>query len=396
MVSLSKLTSQHFQDDAVPLELLQQRAFNSRWAQQEADVIPLTAADPDFRICPAIRQRLADYALEGVMSYGPPLGLPEFRSTVAQWFQSHRGIICGPEDVFATDSAAAGMAAIARASLEIGDEVLIPDPVDFLFEHTVRRAGGVPKRVAISYDMTAAEYIEELEKQRTKRTKMIWLCNPHNPLGRVFSAEWLRAVANWSIEHGLKILSDEIWSDIVYRPHIHISVAALSPEIARQTVTVYGFSKNFALAGLRVGCLVCSNPLWREQIVEAADAPSTVFGVAVLSQVAAIAAINEGGPWLAEFRQHLQEQRDYTVQRLSAWPETKVNVPQGTYVIFPRPTHPHIEELVAEMKRSARVALVPGSARWFGPGAVGHLRICFATSRGILTEAFDRLDRFWA
>jgi cysteine-S-conjugate beta-lyase len=396
MIGLSKLTSQHFQDDAVPLELLQQRAFNSRWAQQEADVIPLTAADPDFRICPAIRQRLVDYATEGVMSYGPPLGLPEFRSTVAQWFQSNRGITCGPEDVFATDSAAAGMAAIARASLEIGDEVLIPDPVDFLFEHTVQRAGGIPKRVAISYEMTAAEYIEELEKQLTNRTKMIWLCNPHNPLGRVFAAEWLRAVANWSIEHGLKILSDEIWSDIVYQPHVHTSVAALSPEIAQQTVTVYGFSKNFALAGLRVGCLICADPLWREQIVEAADAPSTVFGVSVLSQVAAIAAITDGGSWLTEFRQHLQDQRDYTVQRLSAWPETKVDVPQGTYVIFPRPTHPHIEELVEEMKRSAKVALVPGSARWFGPGAVGHLRICFATSRGILAEAFDRLDRFWA
>ncbi len=148
-----------FQDEAVPLDLLRQRAFNSRWAQQDPDVIPLTAADPDFRICPAVRQRLADYAQEGVMSYGPPLGLPEFRSTVAAWFREQRGMACQPEDVFATDSAASGMAAIARASLQPGDEVLIPDPVDFLFEHTIRRAGGVARRVSIGFDTTAEAYI---------------------------------------------------------------------------------------------------------------------------------------------------------------------------------------------------------------------------------------------
>jgi cysteine-S-conjugate beta-lyase len=389
-------SSYTFTDRAVPLELLRQRAFNHRWAQQEdPEVIPLTAADPDFPACQVIRHRLGAYVRSGVFSYGPPLGLPEFRGAVAHWWQTTRGVTCHPDQVFATDSVAAGMAAVARASLQPGDEVLIPDPVDFLFEHTVARAGGIVRRVLVRPGMDAAEYIAALEAQWTERTTMLWLCNPHNPLGLVFSADWLRAVATWAIERELRILSDEIWSDIVYSPHQYTAVASLSGAIAARTVTVYGFSKNFALAGLRVGCVICADLQWQRDIVTAADAESTVFGVAVLSQVAAIAAMEEGQPWLLAFREHLQAQRDYVAQRLARWPQTEVFLPQGTYVIFPKLLVGDVEVLVDRMRREAKVALVPGAPRWFGLGARGHVRLCFATSRGILRRACDRLDRFW-
>src|SRR5262249_11384535 len=179
-----------------------------------------------------------------------------------------------------------------------------------------------------------------------------------------------------------------------YPPYTHAAVASLSPEIARRTVTVYGFSKNFALAGLRVGCVVCSDPEWRRRIIDASDAESTVYGVSVLSQVAAIAALEHGGDWLASFLRHLRAQRDYAVERLAQWPGVAVAAPQGTYVVFPN-VHAltdDAERLCEQLREQARVALVPGAARWFGPGAGGHLRLCFATSRRILEQAFDRLD----
>jgi len=223
---------------------------------------------------------------------------------------------------------------------------------------------------------------------------MLWLCNPHNPLGLVCSREWLHSVARWATAHGLRILSDEIWSDIVYAPHCHVSVASVSPEIGRNTVTVYGFSKNFALAGLRVGCAVCTDPQWRNDIIEASDAQSTVFGVSVLSQVAVIAALQEGGQWLSDFVMHLHAQRDFVIERLLRWPGVTVHPPQGTYVAFPdiQALGSDSESVCAHLREHARVALVPGASRWFGPGAKGHARICFATSRRILQEAFDRLD----
>jgi aspartate/methionine/tyrosine aminotransferase len=241
---------------------------------------------------------------------------------------------------------------------------------------------------------TAEEFIAGMKSRLTPRTRMLWLCNPHNPLGVVYSRDWQQKVAEWAIRHGLRIVSDEIWSDIVYQPHRHISLASISPEIARNTVTVYGFSKNFALAGLRVGCVICPDSVWRKEIVAASDAESTVYGVSVLSQVAVIAALNEGREWLAEFVRHLQAQRDYVLDRLAAWPGVTVHPPQGTYVAFPdvRSLSDDSELLCRQLSEQARVALVPGAPRWFGPGARGHLRICFATSRRILREAFDRLE----
>jgi aspartate/methionine/tyrosine aminotransferase/2-polyprenyl-6-methoxyphenol hydroxylase-like FAD-dependent oxidoreductase len=383
-----------FSDNIVRLDLLRERAFNMRWAQQPADVIPLTAADPDFPVCPAIQEQLVRYVRDGVLSYGPPEGLPQFRESIARWMRETRHMDCTVEEVFATDSAASGMAVLARASLAHGDEVLIPDPVDFLLHHTVQRAGATPVRVRVEPGTSAEEFVRGMESRLTGRTRMLWLCNPHNPLGVVYSREWQQRVAEWAISRGLRIVSDEIWSDIVYTPHLHVSLASISSEIARNTVTVYGFSKNFALAGLRVGCLICPDPEWRKEIIAASDAESTVFGVSVLSQVAVVAALNDGREWLAQFVQHLQAQRDYVVGRLAKWPGVTVNPPQGTYVIFPdiRNLSYDSEALCQQLREQARVALVPGAPRWFGPGASGHLRICFATSRRILQEAFDRLE----
>jgi aspartate/methionine/tyrosine aminotransferase len=383
-----------FSDDAVRLDLLRQRAFNLRWAQQPADVIPLTAADPDFPICPAVQEELVRYIQDGVLSYGPPEGLPRFREAVAEWMRATRRLDCTAETVFAVDSAASGMAVVARASLRSGDEVLIPDPVDFLFHHTIERAGAVSVGVPVKPATTAEEFIAGMEARLTPRTRMLWLCNPHNPLGVVYTREWQKSVAAWAIAHGLRLLSDEIWSDIVYPPHGHVALASISPEIDRRTVTVHGFSKNFALAGLRVGCVLCSDPKWRQEIVDASDAVNTVFGVSVLSQVAVLAAVRGGRDWLAQFVSHLQGQRDYAVERLARWPGVTVTPPQGTYVVFPcvRSLGEDAEKVCEQLKERARVALVPGAARWFGPGAAGHLRLCFATSRRILEEAFDRLD----
>lgn len=384
-----------FSDDSVPLALLRERAFNLRWAQQPEGVIPLTAADPDFPICPAIQENLIRYISDGVLSYVPPEGLPTFREAVAEWMHLTRGMDCAAEHVFACDSAASAMAVVARASLKPGDEALIPTPVDFLLGHAIERSGATAVRVGVTGSTSAKEFIGGLESRITPRTRMLWLCCPHNPLGVVYSRQWLQTVAEWAVRHGLRIVSDEIWSDIVYPPHQHTSVAALSPEIARRTVTVYGFSKNFALAGLRAGCVVCADPDWKRQIVAASDAESTVYGVSVLSQVAVVAALREGRSWLAEFVKHLEKQRDYVVERLSRWPGVKVNSPQGTYVIFPdvRSLDDDSELLCKRLLADARVALVPGLPRWFGEGSEGHVRICYATSRAILQEAFDRMER---
>lgn len=389
-----KTTGQIFSNRAISTRTLRQRAYNLRWAGQDPDVIPLTAADSDFPVSQAIIDALSEYMQGGIFSYTPPEGLPEFREAVATWFSEHKGLSCGPEHVLATDGAASTLQVVAFSFVSPGDEILIFDPVDFLFQTTVERAGGCTVRVALTVDMPIELLLAELDSALTKRTTMLWLCNPHNPLGRVFSADELLALGNWALEKGVSIVSDEIWSDIVYAPYRHTCMASLSPEIAQITLTVYGFSKNFGLAGMRMGALITHNASWMERVIQMSGARETLFGSCVLSQIAAIAAMEHAVDWLSAFVQHLQRQRDLVFQRIYCWPGFELDLPQGTFVAFPKLPAGDISEDVfcSEILKKARVALVPGSPRWFGPGARHHVRISFATSEEILTQALDRIE----
>jgi aminotransferase len=385
-----------FGDDRVRFDLLRQRAFNLRWATVDPDVIPLTAADPDFSVARCIRDAIGAYTEGGVFSYGPPDGLPTFRAACARVQRERRGIAaCEPDHILPTDSAASAMFVAARYVLQPGDEAIVFDPVDFLFAASTEAAGGVVVRSPLDPG-TGAFDLDALAAAITPRTKLLTLCNPHNPVGRVLSRAELEAIANLALRHDLWIMSDEVWGDVVYAPHRLIPIASLGPEVAARTLGVYGFSKTFGLAGLRVGFLAAPTRAVRDGLLEVSRAATTAFGVSTLSQVAATAAYDEAWPWFEGFLAHLRRMRDLAVARLSAIPGLAVRSPEGTYVLFV-----HIEglgrgsaEQVATLLLDlGRVAVVPGLARWFGPGATGYIRMTFCTSEAVLTEALDRIER---
>lgn len=399
-----------FADGAVPLGLLRQRAHNQRWAEQPQQVIPLTAADPDFAAAAVIREAMVDYARSGVFSYGPPAGLSGFRKAVARRLQK-RGAQITPEGVIAVNSAAAGLAMVCRHWLRPGDEAIVADPVDYLFAHTVRGAGGVP--VLWKVERHAPLHLESLEALVSPRTRLLCLCNPHNPLGRCFRRDELEQLGRFCRERGIRVLSDEVWSDVVYPPATFTSWLALPPDLAANGAVVYGFSKGFGLAGLRIGFVAMADPDAAAALLASSDQPSTVEGVATISQVAAEAACSaEGQAWLAAFLEHLQARRDQALAALDAIPGLSVHPPDATYVLFarmpgrqhsapaPEPGQDHgleleleerrVEALVERLRLRHGVAVVPGSRRWFGPAAVGHVRLCFATSEGLLAEGLRR------
>jgi aspartate/methionine/tyrosine aminotransferase len=274
-----------FSDAAVPLSLLRDRAFNLRWAELPPNVIPLTAADPDFPVAPAIREAIAAYAAQGVFSYGPAAGLPSFRASVARYLQETRHAPVDPEGVLAVNSAAAGLGLVARHTLRPGDEAIVFDPVDFLFAHTIRSAGAIPVRWPLTRH--GALDLDRLSALVTPQTRMLCVCNPHNPLGRCFTREELTALASFAADRGLWVLSDEIWSEIVYPPASFTSMAALAPALTRRTILVHGFSKAFGLAGLRIGYVAATDPALSRALLQTSELPSTVDGAATLSQVRA-------------------------------------------------------------------------------------------------------------
>jgi aspartate/methionine/tyrosine aminotransferase len=209
----------------------------------------------------------------------------------------------------------------------------------------------------------------------------------------VFTELELQQLAKAAEKHNLIILSDEIWSDIVFSPSRYISMAAL-PEAAMRTVVVTGFSKSYGLAGLRAGAVIAPNSQLLELVMQASDQRSTVHGCNVLAQVAATAALKEAQPWLDQFLIHLHEMRALTVDALNALPGVKCAMPDGCYVAFANvsETGMDAEALSKKWLNEAKVSVVPGLPKWFGSRAQGHIRISFATSRDILEQAFERIN----
>ena len=380
-----------FSNNEVDLSILRKRAYNLRWATLPEGVIPLTAADPDFPCAPEIAERICRFAKERYMSYGPPDGLPEFKEAQAAYYLQRRDIPASPALIFPVDSAAFGIYLTCKAFLGPGDEAIIFDPVDFLFRYSIESVGGVA--VAFAIPPGAEPDMDLLETLVTAKTKMLCLCNPLNPTGKVFTREELTSLGDFACRHNLIILSDEIWSDIIFAPHVYTSIAALNEEIRNRTVTVTGFSKSYGLAGLRIGSVMASSTAHFNLLMDASLHSSTIHGANVVSQVAATCALNECQYWLSGFLAHLQQMRDLCVSELNSIPGFQCIAPEGCYVAFTNitgtgKTSKEIHELLL---KTAKVAVVPGLKEWFGDGATGYIRMSFATSGEILGEALSRI-----
>lgn len=386
-----------FTDQAVDRATLRERAYNYRWAEQSEDVIPLTAADPDFSLAPPIRKALESYLSLGSLAYGPALGLPRFREEVARDL-CRGGVPAHSHQVLATDGAASAMFLVAKAILNPGDEAIIFDPVDFLFERSVCSAGAIPLRVPFSReDGLDLDRLGTLASR--PKVKMIAICAPHNPYGRLLKSEEISHVAELASQYGLSILSDEVWGKITYdHPQPH---SAAHPLAASRTFTVGGFSKSFGLAGLRIGFIHAPSQTAFQRLVEASTLNDTAFGASTLSQIAAISGLTECTEWFAAFIAHLKQARSLMYTRLNRLQGLSCEAPEATYLMSPEIIKQdwikglNSEQLCAAILEHAKVAVVPGSPRFFGAGAEGLIRLSFATSLGIIDEAMDRMESAW-
>src|SRR6185437_3762612 len=321
-----------FDPNLVDLTVLRKRAYNLRWATVPEGVIPLTAADPDTPCAPEIAGAIARFAQDRYFCYGPPDGLPEFRESLACYYQTKRRIPASPSWIFPVDSAAFGIYLTCKAFLSPGDEAILFDPVDFLFGYSIGAAGAKP----VPYVLPAGEELDirRMEALITPRTKLICLCNPLNPTGKVFTEKELLLIGGLACKHDLLILSDEIWSDIVFSPHVYTSIASLNDDIRNRTATITGFSKSYGLAGLRIGAVMASDRARYQRLFDASLHNTTIHGSNLIGQVAATTAICACEGWLKEFVRHLQEMRDLCVHRLNAIDGFSCVPPEGCYVAF--------------------------------------------------------------
>lgn len=365
------------------------------------DVISLGAGEPDLPL-PAVAAAAIERAVkDGKTRYAHMAGLPELRAALSRKFADENGIRHTTDEIIVTSGAKQAVFTALTAVVDPGDEVIIPSPFWVTYPEAVRLLGGVPVEIATRFEDGFKMTPAALRAAITPRTKLVLLNSPGNPTGAVYTRSELEALAAVIEEHDLFVLSDEIYEHITYGAATHVSPAALSPGMAARTATINGFSKAFAMQGLRLG-YVGAPTVWARAMVavqsHAAHHPSTI------SQHAALACLNASADIFPGMRAHYAEARAYALSRLEAMRasgmELRWNDPDGAFYVFlaidgllpARDGDRLIGNSVqlAEYLLDARgLVTVPG----LGFGREGYLRLSFANSVSVLTEGFDRLER---
>ncbi len=381
-----------FENEKVKLDVLKKRAFNLRWAEVDDGIIPMTAADPDYPVAKEITDAMMEYIQDGYFSYTPKLGYPSFCEAISKALYERKGEDIPAKNILPIDSAARAMDIIAKAFLKPGDEMIVFDPCDYLFREACLQAGATPVMFPAALKDGLID-LSDFEKYITPKTKMIGLCNPHNPYGKTYTKEQLDFLMNLCEKYDLYIMNDEIWSDIIYPDSTFTSIYALGNERCDRVLSVFGFSKSFGLAGLRIGCMYTTNDEYFNKLVDASQVLSTAGGIASISQVAGEAAVSKAYYWVDEFMNHLMASRDYAVDEINKIPGLKAYRPSGTYLLYVDMSAYDMkaEEFVNYLKEKVKLVIVPGGRTYFGDLSEGHVRICFATSRAILEEGLKRL-----
>lgn len=385
---------EQFSNSHINLNVLKEKAYNFRWAEVDDGVIPLTAADSDFPVSEQIKNALLNYINDGYFSYTPKMGLPEFIVAIYNYLVNRKHEHVERECILPIDSAARGMYIISEAILKDGDEAIVFNPVDFLFRHSMSHAGAK----LIEYPVTVVDGkfdLSNLESYITSKTKMIGLCNPHNPLGLLYTKEDLQFIFKLAEKYNLYIMNDEIWSDIVYSKKAFVSILNIGNYNYDRVLSVYGFSKSFGIAGLRVGCIYTTNKDLYQRVVEKANVMSTAGGISSLSQVAGIACLNDSMEWLEAFLIHLEQMRNYAYKRINSMPLVSSSLPEATFLLYIdiRKFGMESKEFTDYMQEKVKLALIPGGDTFFGSMSEGFVRLCFSTSYEILEEGLNRLEK---
>ena len=327
----------------------------------------------------------------GKVHYSDLPGILPLREAIAAKLARQNGMTVTPDQVVVTNGLTHGSYAALMAFIDDGDEVILLEPYYPQHIGKIELAGGVP--VPVPLDATNGYAIDaaRIEASITARTKMIVLINPCNPTGRVYTHEELTALADLAIRHDLIVVSDEVYEEIVYDEAEHISIASL-PGMAERTVTLFAFTKSYAMDGWRIGSLAAPKAAIGAILKITAN---DVTHVNTFIQEGALAALTGDPGVLAELIADDRTKRDRVVTRLNQISGVTCPWPQGTIYAFPDVSRlgPSAQSLAERLMDEAGVVVEAGS--FYGPAGEGHLRLCFgALSLDEIDIALDRMASF--
>ena len=361
-------------------------------------VIGFGAGEPDFAtpgyIVEAAARACADPRMQ---KYTPAAGLPELRAAVAAKTARDSGLHVSASQVLITNGGKQAVLQAFETLLDPGDEVLLPTPYWTTYPEAIGLAGGTPVPVLTDEHSGYQVSVEQLEAQRTERTRMLVFVSPSNPTGAVYPPELVADIGRWAASHGIWVATDEIYEHLVYDDARFASMPALVPELADRCVVLNGVAKTYSMTGWRVGWLIGPADVVRAAANLQSHATSNVCNVA---QAAALAAVSGDLAAVAVMRSAFSRRRAVMTAMLNEIPGVVCPLPQGAFYCYPsvrgvlgrqlagrRPaTSAELAELVLE---EADVAVVPGEAF----GTPGYFRLSCALADDALAEGLTRLAK---
>ena len=361
-------------------------------------VIGFGAGEPDFPT--------PDYIVEAAVAacreprwhrYTPAGGLPELKEAIAAKTLRDSGLTLTPNQVLVTNGGKQALYNAFATLLDPGDEAILPAPYWTTYPEAIRLAGGVPVEVMSDETTGYRVSVEQLEAARTPATKVLVFVSPSNPTGAVYPPADVKAIGEWALEHGIWVITDEIYEHLVYGDAVFSSMPVLVPKLADTCIVINGVAKTYAMTGWRVGWMAGPADVIKAATNLQSHATSNVANV---SQIAALAAVSGGLEAVDEMKLAFDRRRLLIVDMLNAIPGVECPMPEGAFYVYPSvkglfgrdidgATANTSAELADLILDKVEVAVVPGEA--FGTN--GYLRLSYATSDADIIEGVGRMHK---
>ena len=350
-------------------------------------IISFTVGEPDFDTPKHIVEAAKKALDEGKTRYLDAPGLPELREAIAQRAKAENGIPCESSNVLITPTKQAIFETIL-ATINEGDEVLMPNPAWVTYEPCVQLAGGKAVPVTTNEENQFRFIPDDVAELITPKTKMILFNSPSNPCGAVETHEDIKGLADLAKDHNLLVLSDEVYEKIVFDGMKHFSIAA-EPGMMDRTITISGFSKTYAMTGWRMGWLIAPKPIFKG--INKIQQHSITHAVS-FAQYGGLAAITGTQEPVKMMVKEFEERRNLIMKLMKEIPSFSCDTPKGAFYVFPRyEGKMNSEEMALYLMDSAEVAMTGGSA--FGSAGEKHLRISYATNKKNIQDGMERLKK---
>lgn len=353
------------------------------------DILPLWVADMDFESPPAVKKALQERVEHGI--YGYTFKTDEYHKAIIHWFQRRHGWQLQADWLTDSPGVVTSLSLAVDLFSEPGSEVILQSPVYYPFYDVIKNNGRkVVKNPLILRNQRYEMDYDHLESLMKNGARLLLLCNPHNPGGRVWEREELLRLGELCLQYGVTVISDEIHCDLVMPGHRYTPFASLSPEIADITLTCLAPTKTFNMPGLQISFIAASNRRMK-QLFDKRIKTLSLHMSGYFAQAALCAAYNEGEEWLDGLIAYVQENANYTISYLEQHlPEVKVSPLEGTYLLWIdcRELGLSVDGLKKLMYEEARVAFNEGSS--YGSEGAGFLRINLACPRSILAKALEQ------